>query len=97
MIIGNLAPALGLGRYKVYAGSSAVTGSAAIATGLTKVLVAFVQTQAASASAAFDVAYVHSISGGTVNVGAATLNNTGPVITNPSVTADTMSVLAIGF
>lgn len=97
MIIGNLAPALGLGRYKVYAGKSAVTGSAAIVTGLATVLVAFSQLQAASASASVDVAYIHSIVGGTVNVGALTLDNTGPTITNPSVTAGQQSVLAIGY
>ena len=95
-IIGNLAPALGLGRYKVFAGTTAVTGAAAVVTGLKALLFAFAQPQVASATASVDMAYIHSIVGGTINVGSLTLDNTGPTITNPSVTAQTMALFAIG-
>lgn len=90
-IIANLYRAAGVGQRKLFTAQVPVTGSAAVVTGLTNVDPgsASAENQATAATGTIEHAYVHSVVDGTINVGCASINPTGPVITNPSTTADT--------
>ncbi|MGH9542144.1 MAG: hypothetical protein ACRD2H_09710 [Terriglobales bacterium] len=80
-----------MGQRKLFTAQVSVTGSAAVVTGLSAIDPgsASAENQATAATGTIEHAYVHSVVGGTINVGCASINPTGPVVTNPSATADT--------
>jgi hypothetical protein len=76
--VGALGRAIGPG-VKVTVVTAAVTGTGAIATGLTKILSAHAQVIDSSSVAPISIVTGHSIAGGTYNVVVLDVTPTGPV------------------
>ena len=96
-IVGNLPKARGLGIRKISSTQSAITGTGAVATGLTTIDTGGAVTSVANSSATtpWDISTITSISGGTVNV--VVVNFTSVPAISAAGGAFNVNVIATGF